>query len=85
MSWTRPEGGFYCWVSLPPGSDGGSLLEKAIRRYDVAFVAGSPFFVGDQGKENLRLSFSFIDEGLIPEGVRRLAETLQESAADAKW
>ena len=78
VSWTRPEGGFYCWVSLPPGSDGGKLLETAIQQYNVAFVAGSPFFVDNQGKENLRLSFSFIDEGLIPEGVRRLAKILEE-------
>ena len=78
VSWTRPEGGFYCWVSLPPGSDGDKLLETAIQQYNVAFVAGSPFFVDNQGKENLRLSFSFIDEGLIPEGVRRLAKILEE-------
>ena len=78
VSWTRPEGGFYCWVSLPPGSDAGKLLELAIQEYNVAFVAGFPFFVEDQGKENLRLSFSFIDEGLIPEGVRRLAKILEE-------
>ncbi len=77
-SWTRPEGGFYCWASLPPGSDGGKLLEVAIQQYNVAFVAGSPFFADDQGKENLRLSFSFIDEALIPEGVRRLAKILEE-------
>ena len=78
VSWTRPEGGFYCWVSLPPGRDAGKLLEVAIQQYNVAFVAGFPFFVGDQGQENLRLSFSFIDEGLIPEGVRRLAKILEE-------
>ena len=78
VSWTRPEGGFYCWVRLPPGSDGGKLLETAIQQYNVAFVAGSPFFVNHQGQENLRLSFSFINEGLIPEGVRRLAKILEK-------
>ena len=77
LSWTRPEGGFYCWVSLPPGRDAGKLLDVAIQQYNVAFVAGFPFFVGNQGRENLRLSFSFIDEGLIPEGVRRLSKILE--------
>ena len=49
-SWTRPEGGFYCWASLPPGSDGGKLLEVAIQQYNVAFVAGSPFLQTTRGK-----------------------------------
>ena len=39
-SWTRPEGGFYTWVTLPEGLDAKSMLPRAVRAR-VAYVSGS--------------------------------------------
>lgn len=72
VTWTRPEGGMFVWVTLPEGMDGAALLERAIHEARVAFVPGNAFFA-DRGRKNyLRLSFSLSDEASIAEGIRRL-------------
>jgi 2-aminoadipate transaminase len=47
--WTRPRGGMFIWVSLPPHCDTTELLQQAIAR-NVAFVPGAPFFATDVRK-----------------------------------
>jgi 2-aminoadipate transaminase len=74
--WTRPRGGFFTWLTLP-GSDALELARLAAER-GVGVVPGSPFFPDGRGGENLRLSFSMVDEALIDEGVARLVAILAE-------
>jgi DNA-binding transcriptional MocR family regulator len=72
VTWTKPEGGMFVWVTLPEGMDGAALLERAIQEARVAFVPGNAFFA-DRGRKNyLRLSFSLSDEASIMEGIKRL-------------
>jgi DNA-binding transcriptional MocR family regulator len=40
-------------------------------------VPGALFFPDGRGVENLRLSFSMVDEELIPVGIERLAALLR--------
>ncbi|HEX4307581.1 MAG TPA: PLP-dependent aminotransferase family protein, partial [Solirubrobacterales bacterium] len=40
-----PDGGMFCWVRLPDGSDSAALLQRALDR-DVAYVPGASFFAG---------------------------------------
>jgi len=42
----------------------------------VAYVAGSPFYAGDEGANELRLSFSFLPESELAEAVARLSDTI---------
>jgi 2-aminoadipate transaminase len=72
VRWTRPAGGFFSWVTLPPEADTAELARAAMAQ-GVAFVPGTPFFPDGQGRNQLRLSFSKVDDALISEGVRRLA------------
>ncbi len=74
-TWTRPQGGFYVWVSLPPGVDSSALLASAVDR-GVAYVPGTAFYPGDAGRDRLRLAFCYASEGDIEEGLRRLGEVL---------
>ena len=72
VSWTKPQGGMFVWVTLPEGMDGAALLERAIHEARVAFVPGTAFFA-DRGRKNyIRLSFSLSDEASIAEGIKRL-------------
>ncbi|MEM9489135.1 MAG: PLP-dependent aminotransferase family protein, partial [Myxococcota bacterium] len=57
--WTRPEGGFYTWVTLPDGADTDALLSAAIEREKIAFVPGSAFFHHGRGQRYMRLCYSF--------------------------
>ncbi len=71
--WTRPAGGFYVWLQLPPGLNSKAMLPRAISSR-VAYVPGPGFFTGGAGGEFLRLSYCFPEPARIWEGVRRLAE-----------
>jgi 2-aminoadipate transaminase len=57
VTWNRPQGGFFIFVHLPEHLNADQLLREAIER-NVAFVAGSAFFINDQGQNTLRLSYS---------------------------
>ena len=69
--WTRPEGGLFVWVSLPPGLDAEDVLADAMRDR-VAFVPGAPFYPAAPCHETLRLNFSNRPPLLIAEGIARL-------------
>jgi hypothetical protein len=73
VSWTRPEGGLFVWVTLPEGIDGAELLRRAVTEVRVAFVPGGAFFADRSQANTIRLSFSLADEATIGEGIRRLA------------
>ena len=78
VTWTRPDGGLFIWVTLPEGTDTAALLKRAITEANVAFVPGSAFFAGPQGRNCMRLSYSLPDEAAITTGVQRLAALLGE-------
>src|SRR5882757_7963575 len=46
VSWTRPQGGLFLWVSLPEGINCHQLCEAAIKE-NVAFVPGDSFYSGN--------------------------------------
>lgn len=72
VTWTRPEGGMFVWVTLPPHVDGAALLARAVQECRVAFVPGKAFY-GEGGVGNkLRLSYSLSDAAAIDEGIGRL-------------
>jgi 2-aminoadipate transaminase len=72
VTWTRPHGGLFLWVTMPPGVDSSRLMEAALRQ-NVAFVPGDPFFPnGDEGS-HMRLNFSNAQPEKIREGIRRLS------------
>lgn len=77
VSWTRPEGGMFVWMTLPEGIDAADLLARAVREQRVAFVPGGAFFADGSGRNTLRLSFSCASDAQIDEGIARLARLLQ--------
>jgi 2-aminoadipate transaminase len=74
--WTFPKGGFFSWLTLPDGGDAGELARQAVER-GVAIVPGSLFFPDERGGDNVRLSFSLVDEGKIDDGIERLASLVK--------
>ena len=74
--WTRPAGGFYVWLQLPPGLNAKAMLPRAISSR-VAYVPGTGFFTGGAGGEFMRLSYCFPEPARIREGVRRLADVVR--------
>jgi 2-aminoadipate transaminase len=74
--WTRPRGGFFSWLTLPDGADATELARRAVER-GVGIVPGSLFFADGRGGDNVRLSFSLVDEALIDDGIERLASLVR--------
>ena len=75
VSYTRPEGGMFLWLTLPASVSAMALFDEAIKE-KVAFVPGAPFYVRPEIQNTLRLSFSCVDEATIEEGVKRLCRAL---------
>ena len=71
VRWTAPRGGFFTWLTLP-GRDATSLAKQAVEK-GVGIVPGLLFFPDGRGSDNVRLSFSMVDEAQIDEGIERLA------------
>ncbi len=70
-TWTRAQGGFFSWLTIP-GCDTTTLAATAAEA-GVGIVPGALFYPDGRGGEDVRLSFSMVDESLIDEGVDRLA------------
>jgi 2-aminoadipate transaminase len=78
VQWTAPSGGIFLWLTLPPNVTAYEL-QAASRQKGVVFSAGPGFYVDpDDGKFNLRLAYSFAAADELEEGIRLLAETVEE-------
>lgn len=80
VTWTRPQGGMFLWVTLPEGMDSNPLLQEAIE-YKVAFVPGGDFHPNGGGKNTLRLNFSNASHQMIETGIARLGKLFHRSLA----
>ncbi len=78
ISWTRPEGGLFLWLTLPKHMNASELLHKAIEN-KVAFVAGVDFYPSGNVRNDMRLNFSYSSPEQIVEGLKRLAQTIKEN------
>lgn len=79
VSWTRPDGGMFIWLTLPLQIDATDLLATALKTERVAFVPGRAFFADASNGNTLRLSFSCADEAMIDEGMRRLGRAIRSA------
>jgi 2-aminoadipate transaminase len=77
VSWTRPRGAFYVWMTVPAGIDTDDLAAKAIASR-VAFVPGRGFYADGSGGDQLRLCYSQPSPERIREGVSRLGELMHD-------
>ena len=80
ITWTKPDGGLFLFITLPEGYDSKELFEIAIKQ-NVAFVIGEAFFCDCTGKNTLHVNFSFMDDAGIEEGIKRLSVAVKELMA----
>lgn len=77
-TWTRPDGGFFVWMTLAAGVDS-VRLKAAMRREKVEARHGPPYYLDQEDGLHLRLSYALLDIPAIEEGVRRLGRALAAS------
>jgi len=76
-TWTKPEGGFYVWLTLPEGLDAKVMQPRGIAER-VAYVPGIGFYADGAGEREMRLSYCYPTPERIREGVRRLAGVVEQ-------
>jgi 2-aminoadipate transaminase len=74
VRWTTPRGGFFSWLTLP--SEDAGALAAAAAEGGVGVVPGSLFYPDGRGGDNVRLSFSLVDESRIDAGIATLASLI---------
>ena len=57
VTYTRPYGGMFVWLTLPDGIFSMDVFECALRQ-QVAVLPGIPFYVDGGGQNTLRVNFS---------------------------
>lgn len=82
VSWTRPQGGMFLLVRLPPQLSAQEILKAALSR-GVAFVPGEEFHLNGEGRNTFRLNFSNTSPPKIEEGIERLGELLHQRLSPA--
>lgn len=75
VTWTRPEGGFFTWLTLPGPVDTQALITTAVDA-GVVYFPGAAFSPITAPSHQLRLAFSALSPSLITEGIHRLAPVL---------
>ncbi|VBB06954.1 aminotransferase class i/classii [Lucifera butyrica] len=77
VRFTRPQGGLFTWVKMPPYIKAVELLKQCLRQ-EVAFVPGDSFFPNGQVENTFRLNYSNMPEERIAEGIKRLAAVMRK-------
>ena len=71
-TWSEPTGGMFTWVDAARRASTRAALRPAATEAGVAYVPGRPFYVSDDGANEMRLSFSHLDEGQLELAGQRL-------------
>jgi 2-aminoadipate transaminase len=72
--WTKPEGGFFIWLTLNDETlNARDLFTQAVDK-GVVYVPGESFCVDHSNKNSLRLSFATVKNDDIKKGIKLLSE-----------
>ena len=75
VSWPRPEGGMFIWVTLPGSADSAPFVTELVRDYKIAVVPGAAFAVREgELSSSFRLNFSTPADEQIVEGIARIGK-----------
>jgi DNA-binding transcriptional MocR family regulator len=71
VSWTSPQGGYNLWLTLPPHVNTDALLIESLQ-HGVSFLPGSTCYANQNVHHQLRISFAFLEDNALREGISRL-------------
>ncbi|MFC0475982.1 PLP-dependent aminotransferase family protein [Robertmurraya beringensis] len=82
VSWFIPKGGLNVWITLPSWIHTDHLLLEA-KKEQITFLPGSACYPTEQENHHLRISFSYMKEQQLHQGVTTICHILQ-LAIDSK-
>jgi DNA-binding transcriptional MocR family regulator len=83
VSWVIPEGGLNLWISLPSWIDTNHLLLEA-KKQQLTFLPGSACYPVEQENHYLRISYSYMNEQLLHQGITTLCNILHSEISSKK-
>jgi 2-aminoadipate transaminase len=72
---TKPNGGFFLWLTLPEGLNSKEMLPLAVNEL-VAYTPGTAFYGDGRGANNIRVCFSHPTAANVKVGIQRLAKVV---------
>lgn len=72
---TRPEGGYFLWVELPPGTDALQLHQRALAE-NISIAPGAIFSASDQFKNCIRINYGHPEDRRIIPALKTLAKLI---------
>lgn len=78
VTWSRPEGGFFVWITFPDHIRTADYSVSGSTN-GVIFFPGLWFFADQSGTNHLRLSYSTVPVEQITLGVQRIADTFRDA------
>lgn len=75
VSYTRPEGGMFVWLTLPEGIRAVDVQAEAVKK-GVAVCAGDPFYESERGVRTMRLNYSNSTDEALEKGIAILGEVI---------
>ncbi len=79
VTWTKPEGGLFLWVTVPVHIDTKELFHEAIK-FKVAFVPGEIFYGENPAKNHMRINFSYATKDQLTEAAKRLSGCIKSQS-----
>jgi 2-aminoadipate transaminase len=74
---TRPDGGFFLWLTLPEGLNSKEMLPLAVNEL-VAYTPGTAFYGDGRGANNIRVCFSHPTAENVAVGIKRLSNVINQ-------
>ncbi|XP_063982719.1 uncharacterized protein LOC135165385 [Diachasmimorpha longicaudata] len=75
-SYSKPEGGYFIWITLPPDCDASEFMKWCNDKYKVAAIPGARFSNTGESKNFMRLSISFHSVQTLRDATQKLCEGL---------
>jgi DNA-binding transcriptional MocR family regulator len=77
VSFSKPRGGLFTWLTFPESFDAGRFLtERAVPEAKVAYVPGTTFYPVRQEPNHARVSYATQSDHAIVSGMRALGRLL---------
>ena len=77
VTWSKPDGGFFVWITLPASLDSNVLFDAAAVNGVIVFP-GEWFYPNREAHHDVRLSFSTVPEERIRIGIERLGYSIRQ-------
>jgi DNA-binding transcriptional MocR family regulator len=78
VTWTKPDGGYTLWVSLPNSYGSEKAFKETLIDNGVLVSPGIYYYYGSKEQKSFRISISSLNEKEIHEGIRRLGNALTQ-------